>query len=59
GFASAGNVPVHAVFTALLIPILIMAAYTAYQTYTTIETMKTLAETGSIGGMQMSMQPPR
>lgn len=59
GFASAGNVPVHAVFTALLLPILIMAAYTAYQTYTTIESLKTLAETGGLGGMQISMQPPR
>jgi len=55
GFAAAGNVPVRAVFTALLIPI-IMAAYTAYETYTTIESLKTLAATG---GMQMSMQPPR
>lgn len=59
GFAAAGNVPVKAVFTALLIPILIMIAYTAYETYTAIESLKTLAETGSIGGMQISMQSPR
>lgn len=40
GFAAAGNVPVSAVFTALLIPIIIMAAYTAYEIYTTIESLK-------------------
>ncbi|HJK77500.1 MAG TPA: YIP1 family protein [Methanocorpusculum sp.] len=59
GFAAAGNVPVRAVFTALLIPIIIMAAYTAYETYTTIESLKTLAATGGMNGMQISMQPPR
>ena len=59
GFAAAGNVPVRAVVTALLIPIIIMAAYTAYETYTTIESLKNLAATGGMGGMQMSMQPPR
>jgi len=59
GFSSAGNVPPHAVFTALLIPILIMIFFTAYETYTAIESARQLAETGSINGVQVSYQPPR
>ena len=55
GCAAAGNVPVSAVFTVILIPIILMTAFTAWGTYSSIETMNTLAKTG---GMQMSMGRP-
>ncbi|MDV0443841.1 YIP1 family protein [Methanorbis rubei] len=55
GCAAAGNVPVSAVFTAILIPIILMIAFTAWGTYTNLEAMNNL----QTGGLQVSMGPQR
>lgn len=59
GFAAAGSIPVRAVVLAIAIPLLVMIAYTAWNTYAGIETIQTLADTGSVGGVQISSPHPQ